>query len=177
MFSGRIQAMFLSQSKNAAEEALREWIERISLTLREFSWSQTWYLSGCWRTKVAFSRAPGKAELQLVVHHPPFPWLGWRAELPHEPAHDRDRLCVPFVSLSGSSGPAWPEGDSRAPSCARRGWDRRAAQRGVRAGTAHPFPLLNAEPQPEWKMKAQCLSVCRAYTLIIISSSQQEVLF
>lgn len=108
----------------------------------------------CSGTKVAFSRAPGRAELWLVLHHPHFPWLWSGSRMGSRAGHmgrDRDSsVCVSGSSQrrrSSSAGPALPEGDSRAPSCAQQrslGWDSRGCTARC-VCRVHPFPLLSAE--------------------------------
>lgn len=140
MFSVRIQAMFLSQAKNAEEEALKEWIEWISVTLRAFSHShdlkrgiwvvaqeQTWPSAGC--------QARQNCSLSCIICTSHGSRLEGRAGLSSWP-HDKGQgvLSLLFMSLadtrrvSSSAGLALPKADSRAPSCAQQWspwWDPR----------------------------------------------------
>lgn len=161
MFSGRIQAVFQSQSKSAVEEALKEWIEWISVTSRAFSHSHD-LQCGIWvlfRNKCGFQQGarPGRAVAGAASSTLPVALLreqGWAHELGTWRGTGRalSALCVSVSShstRSSSAGPAWPEGwlqSSLLCTETSLGWDSRGCTARC-ACRVQPFPLLSAEPQ------------------------------
>lgn len=164
MFSGRIQAMFLSQSKNAVEEALKEWIEWISLTSEGRAFFHSHDLNrGIWvvvqeQTWPSEGRQAGQncSLLCIIRTFQALVWEG-RAGLMSW-AHDKGQrvLYLLFMPLAAPPG-EWasqaalpcPRGGSGAPSCAQQWspwWDSRGctARGACRDSPPHPSAKCRA---------------------------------